>query len=296
MKSVWRPILDRVWAFSQRGIPRLFYVNGGIGDELLLTAVARAARVQRKPIHILTEMPHIWHGNSDPVSVQVGVDRWFYAQTRGWITTSIVHVAYQSGGGRHIAEQMAEKAEVRLPIGWRPVLSISPPVLRCIPTRIVVQNSCSGARYAATTKEWPQTYWRELVNRLVPEYEVIQIGTAVDPALPGTQDRRGVTTLIQAARLIRSAACFLGLESGLMHIAAAAGTPAVIIHGGRTHEWETGYPFNRHLTRKPPCVGCSLNTGCPQGIICMDISVEEVEAAVRETLAAQVCVDKFALE
>ncbi len=282
MPSLLSAVRDRVWAFSRPRVPRLVYANGGLGDELMLTAVARAARRSGQPLHILTNRPDCWEGNADPLSVQIGVDRWFYAQNRGWLAADIVHAAYANGTGRHVADQMAEKAGVSLPTDWRPVLPRAGPGQRD-PRRLILQNSCRGARYAATTKEWPADRWAELAGRLARDFSLVQLGTPQDPPIPGAHDLRGRTTLREAAARIADAAALVGLESGLMHVAAAVGTPAVIIYGGRSRPHETGYPCHRNLTRSPPCAGCGLNDGCPHGIMCMDIPVAEVEQAVRET-------------
>ncbi len=283
MRKLGSAIGERLWAFSRPRLPRLVYTNGGLGDELMLTAIARVARAAGSPLHILTSRPEVWRDNGDPASVQIGVERWFYAQRRGWIGTEIVHLAYKTGAPGHIGAQMAARAGFSLPGGWRPFLVLLGAARR-EPNRIVVQNSCRGAIYAATTKEWAQARWQELVNRLAVNFEVVQIGTSADPLLNGVIDRRGRTTLHNAAAVIRDAACFVGLESGLMHVAAAVKTPSVIIYGGRSRPHETGYAFNRNLTRQPACVGCGLNDGCPHQMICMDIPVSEVETAVHDAM------------
>jgi hypothetical protein len=166
-----------------------------------------------------------------------------------------------------------------VPAGWRPVLHVEKAPRRD-PRLVVVQNSCSGARYSATTKEWPQSSWRELVRRLAGRSWIVQIGSPSDPPLDAAEDLRGRTTLREAATLLSGAASFVGLESGLQHVAAAMHTPSVIIYGGRSRPCETGYPFNHNITRSPACAGCGLNTGCPHGMLCMEIPVEEVAAAV----------------
>ena len=270
-----------IWAMARqsRRIGPLFYANGGIGDELMLTAIARQARLEHRPLHVITELPALWEGNPDPASLETGVERWFYAQRRGWLKTKITHLAYQNGQNRHIADQMAEHLGLTLPAGWRPVLHVEKAPRRD-PRLVVVQNSCSGARYSATTKEWPQSSWRELVRRLAGRSWIVQIGSPSDPPLDAAEDLRGRTTLREAATLLSGAASFVGLESGLQHVAAAMHTPSVIIYGGRSRPCETGYPFNHNITRSPACAGCGLNTGCPHGMLCMEIPVEEVAAAV----------------
>ncbi len=276
----------RLWSLRGRKPARVCYSNGGIGDELMLTAIAAAARAAGLPLDIIAAYPALWHGNSDPASLQTGVDRWHYASRRGWIPTTVVHLGYQTSQPLHIAEQMAQHVGIKLADGWRPVLHTRLATTRD-PRLIVVQNSCSGARYSATTKEWPQDRWQALVRRLAGEFRIVQIGTTSDPALGSTEDLRGRTTLHEAAGLLSGAGCFLGLESGLMHVAAATRSPAVIIYGGRTRPHETGYQFNWNLTRAPSCAGCSINTGCPHELICLDIPVEEVEQAVRKCLASR---------
>lgn len=248
----------------------------------MLTAVARAARQTGRPVSILTDLPQIWRGNADPVRVETGVARWHYACRRGWIRASITHLAYDSRrADRHIAQQMADHLELTLPVGWRPVLNLAAGERNR--RRIVMQNSCRGARYSSPTKEWAQSAWQQLIHQL-PGCEWVQLGTPLDPPLSGVRDLRGRTSLAEAAELMASAACFVGLESGLMHLAAAVETPAVIIYGGRTRPSQTGYPQHRHVTRQPPCAGCGLHDGCPHANACMAIPAEEVAAAVREIL------------
>lgn len=277
---------DRAWAFFRPRIARLVYANGGLGDELMLTAIARAARMAGRPLHILTARPEVWHRNRDPLGVQTNIERWHYAKRRGWIATEIVHLLYPTGAPGHIAAQMAKCAGVALPPDWRPVLNL-PKALPRHPRRLVLQNSCRGALYAADTKEWPQSRWNQLVRRLAGDFELVQIGTLADPPLAGAIDRRGRTNLAEAAALIQRAACFVGLESGLMHVAAAVRAPSVIIYGGRTRPHETGYAHHANLTRSPACAGCALNTGCPHSMVCMEIPVDEVEAAVRQQITGQ---------
>ena len=40
------------------------------------------------------------------------------------------------------------------------------------------------------------------------------------------------------------------------------------------------------LTFPMSLIGCGLNDGCPHQLVCLDIPIAEVEAAVRATLAA----------
>jgi hypothetical protein len=97
------------------------YANGGLGDELMLTAIAHAARLDGHPLHVVTARPEVWRDNHDPLSLQVDIERWHYAKRRGCIAAQIVHLLYRAGGPEHIAARMAKCTGVALPPGWWPV-------------------------------------------------------------------------------------------------------------------------------------------------------------------------------
>lgn len=251
----------------------------------MITAVAHQARLEGLPIAILTDLPDVWRNNPDPTDVVSNVERWFYIKRRGWTNASITHLKYENGKRRHLAEQMADIIGINLEPGWRPIIPWSRP--RNIRGQyIVVQNSCRGARYISDTKEWAQAHWEELTERLSKQFKIVQLGTSLDPPLRCCTDLRGRTTIRQAAETLAGAALFVGLESGLMHLAAAVRTTAVIIFGGRTRPIETGYPFNVNITRSPECAGCGLNQGCLNDLVCLDIPVEEVESEIYKVIRA----------
>ena len=88
---------------------------------------------------------------------------------------------------------------------------------------------CPGAEYGPA-KRWP--YFVELASRMpIP---VVILGTAADressAGVPG-KNLAGETSLDQAIELISSAQFVVTNDSGLMHIAAAVGTPQVALFG-----------------------------------------------------------------
>lgn len=261
----------RIWAFTRPNIQQLYYTGGGLGDELMFTAVAAEARKRGSALHVLTDRPGVWESNTDAVSVQTGVGKWFNAKNRGLIKTEITHLSCQNGIHVHLAAQMADLVGLGLPENWAPVYRPRSPA-HVEPGAVVIQNSCRGALYAAVTKEWPFERWDQLAERLTSEgHKLVQLGTPLDPPVQGAVDLRGKTELPRAASILEQAKLFIGLESGLMHLAAAVRVPAVIIYGGRTRPWETGYPWQWHAANMAvSCAGCALNSGCPQNVKCMD--------------------------
>lgn len=274
----------RLQALRMPRVGPLYYCGGGLGDELMFTAVARAARDQGRPIHVLTDLPQVWRDNPDPLSVQTGIERWWSVARLKWRPTNIQHLSCDLSADGHLADQMAAKIPCTLPLNWRPILTSPKQKMKRLV--IAVAISCRGAKYPSPTKEWPIEKWQRLVEYLRQFAPIVQLGTSKDPKLDDVQDMRGSTTIDDAAQVLRGATLFVGLESGLQHLAAAVHAPSVIIFGGRSRPDQTGYPFNSNITRRPTCSPCGLNDGCPHNMLCMNISVEEVlsqcEAVLRE--------------
>jgi hypothetical protein len=135
-------------------------------------------------------------------------------------------------------------------------------------------------------KDWPNEYWETLLDRLLTRCAIIEVGTAC------REDRRprpdphyidlvGRTTLPQLMAAIAAADLLVAPETGSMHIAAAVGTPAVVIYGGYIDPVATGYPGNINLYSPVECAPCWLRTPCPYAKKCLhQITPDQVEAAV----------------
>lgn len=107
--------------------------------------------------------------------------------------------------------------EVRIPEG-----TVIPPETR---GRIVVHNDPS----ISAEKAWPWPHAAAFLCGLAPE-PVVLLGAPGEP-IPGAIDYRGRTTLAQAAAIVAAAKCYVGIESGLLHIAGALQVPMVGLFG-----------------------------------------------------------------
>ncbi|KDM66366.1 MULTISPECIES: glycosyltransferase family 9 protein [unclassified Acidiphilium] len=97
-------------------------------------------------------------------------------------------------------------------------------------------------------------------------------------ALPGAIDLVGRVSVVEAAACLARCALFVGNDSGLMHLAAAAGTPTLGLFGrSRASEYA---PAGR-------CAGFVAAPGLEGEVPMEGLSVESVIAAARE-LAARV--------
>jgi lipopolysaccharide heptosyltransferase II len=96
----------------------------------------------------------------------------------------------------------------------------------------------------------------------------------------------GETTLTEALGVIARARFAVGPDTGLMHIAAAVGTPVVSLWGA-TSPMRTGpYLFQDLVIQgKAPCVPC-YRRRCPIGRICMQsIDIEEIDEKIALALS-----------
>ena len=140
-------------------------------------------------------------------------------------------------------------------------------------------------------REWPQEYWCALVHELQRRgfKNIIQIGSARDLALGtvGAIDLPGVfswvdeLTLEESVALISVADLFVGIDSGMLHIAAAVMTPAIGLWGPTSSHFRfSSHNARSFVTSNVECQGCHHRvprlhwmTGCPYDIKCMSKSV-----------------------
>lgn len=98
----------------------------------------------------------------------------------------------------------------------------------------------------------------------------------------------GRTTLKQLAYVIRSAAAFVGGDTGPMHLAAAVGTPVVALFGPTDPMRNGPYSSRSTVIRAGhDCDGCWKRT-CPLAIECLDaITTEQVWKALTPYVSYQ---------
>ena len=148
------------------------------------------------------------------------------------------------GAGEHAAMQLARPLEQ---LG----LTLRDPAARLYPSaedrefaRAFLSGDSSSAiavhpGSGSTEKNWPVERWIELLQTLTPERLFIIGGEADERELSALQralkarDVRYVTNLPlpQLAALVERCSLFLGHDSGISHIAAAVGTPCVLMFG-----------------------------------------------------------------
>ena len=156
-----------------------------------------------------------------------------------------------------------------------------------------------------TIKEWPLEHWTKLVSELrargftsiaqlgVGRY--MNFGKVAVETIPGTTSFVDELSIEECLAAISQAKLFIGIDSGLLHLAASARTPAVSVWGPTSPQF-----FYAETVRKQfvvsavECQGCYHRrpridwvTGCPHDIQCMKtLPVEKVLSACLAQLGA----------
>jgi heptosyltransferase-3 len=166
-----------------------------------------------------------------------------------------------------------------------------------VPKDSVIGGVAPGSKMPA--KRWPLERFIEVGRFVLDTFRdgrIVAFGGAEDRA-QGEAIRQalgdrvinlaGELTLLESAEALRRCSVYVGNDTGTMHLAAASGTPCVVIFSARDHpgRWD---PFGKHhvlLRTDPPCAGCLLETCTEQGMKCLkDISVSAVMDAVKNII------------
>jgi heptosyltransferase-2 len=131
-----------------------------------------------------------------------------------------------------------------------------------------------GAEYGLA-KRWPAGYYGDLAARLAARgFQVWLLGSARDCPVADEVQRTARATLVNLAGrtrledvvdLLALARAVVTNDSGLMHVAAAVGTPLVAIYGSSTPDYTP--PLTEHATvlyDRLRCSPCFKRT-CPKG-------------------------------
>jgi len=161
----------------------------------------------------------------------------------------------------------------------------------------------AGGGGYSPARRWNPAGFAAVADALQAEYgaQIVLVGGANDDsgavkAAMKTEpiDLTGQTTLSQLAGVIAESNLFIGAESGVMHLAAAVGTPLVAIFGpGNPDAWGPWTPNGKSIVVRsvPECSPCSyirhtvgLREGCPARTCIRMVTPEDVLVAARKIL------------
>ena len=148
-------------------------------------------------------------------------------------------------------------------------------------------------------KEWPVEHWESALDALAPRLPVVLVGT--EPTTNVTEklqhhvignrvlDLGGQTDLPTLAALCGMARVFVGIDSGVLHLAASMGTPVVGIFGPT--DWRKTGPRGvpqrivRHAVECSPCLLSQCKWSGKDARKCLTrLEPNQVVEAVRELI------------
>lgn len=292
----WIPTPERVWgllwatgvAVRTGGLPDIgLFFNGGLGDDIICTAVGRELKKRGTgKIWQLTRHPELFVGNADVTAMPVDFR---LRRLCGMFGVPCPELEYPHPPPAHLITTLCQAVGVRGAIDLRPYVHLTEGETRAgqVTSRpaIVVQTSSMSARYPMRNKQWPVERFQIVADALKNEFDIVQLGSPTDPRIEGAHDLRGKTSVRETAAILASSRLFIGLVSGLMHLARAVDCRSVIIYGGREHAAQSGYAANENLYWDGPCAPCWQRDDCDYDRICMkEMLPDAALAAARRQL------------
>ncbi len=289
--------------------------------------VARASRFSRSGRFgwMLATLWWGWRLRQRGIDLGIDVRGEFPHAVLLWLTGARRRLGWRSGGGGFLLTDSPEyvphrpEVESRLALlatlGIRPEQDEPPPCPRFEPPeaarRAVADRLASlpeiprrGALIAlhvgagTEAKRWPAEHWRGLVDRLLDGgRQVVLVGGPGDRIIArhvegstpklGLWNWTGHLTVPELAALLERADLLVGGDSGPAHLAAAVGTPVVVLFSGTNNadQWRPRGRSVRVLRRQVACSPCHRQR-CPlAGHPCMrGIGPEDVADAVDAVL------------
>ncbi len=166
--------------------------------------------------------------------------------------------------------------------------------------RVVIH--AGGGSYSPA-RRWNPAKFAAVADRLAQECnaEIVLVGSLDDNAAEVKAamhsqplDLSGKTSLTELAGVLKSSDLFIGAESGVMHLAAAVGTPTVAVFGpGNPDAWSPWTPQSKSIVVRsaPECSPCSyvgheigLREGCAAMTCLKMVTPEQVFQAAKTIL------------
>lgn len=276
----------------------LYLYHHGIGDSLLFSTILYHLGRQTNQMFLVGSChPEVYAGNPYvrhfPFSNQTLTYR--LARVMRWtrLIDRYTHMDYYHAGRipqKHIlhllAERMGLKTMPAKPLFFLSEKEQAEKILPASEKPWLAMQSIGNSKWT-DNKNWGAEKFVRLAELLSPSFSLVQLGVADDPPLPVQLNLSGKLSVRQTFRALAQCAGFVGLEGFLMHAATAMNVPSVIVYGGFTAPWQTGYELNTNLYNPVPCAPCWLESRCPYDKKCMEeITPAQVVEALRKRLSS----------
>jgi ADP-heptose:LPS heptosyltransferase len=270
----------------------------GFGDHLMLSAVIEGLKAERPELRIrlAANHPELFYHNPhvEEVLYEGQLKKFNRPLLERYVRTQFrppTERYLQISG--HLIDDMY--ARVGVPLAQRPhqpriylterELAYDQRRLERLPRPRIAVVPNGKPRVRLPNKVYPADQWAELSAMLLSEAgTVIQLGSRQDgPLLQGAADYRDIGYRRTAA-VLRHCDLLVTHVSGIMHLAAAVDTPAVVLYGAAEHPAISGYPQNRNLYVPIECGPCWMETPCDHHSCMRQLTPGRVMEEIRDVL------------
>jgi ADP-heptose:LPS heptosyltransferase len=267
----------------------LFRYTSALGDALLLSSLAREVK-KRNPkaiIHVITGLPEVFDRNPD-----VDLVTKYNGNPVPGLGKFLIRYEHRFPWKQHLINESARCVDIFDSAELKTYFYPSPHdiewaehIVRNVKLPVILINRVAGPR--TDKKNWPENYWRVLVNELVKNFTVIEIGlqSPAPDGIPATNyiDLTGKTTLHQTAALMSKSILLICPVTGVLHLAASVNLQVLCILGGSEPAVATKYPGTHYIENLPACANCYEKGPCTNDFLCLtSILPETVLLKVRE--------------
>jgi len=247
--------------------------NVGIGDEVIVTGQVRELQLtDPRKVRIVYEKGPRWY------DIWLGNPRIAQPDEVGEFHEWCPRVNYLRP---YIAEKTRERwtwKRYRPPRGDIYFTASERAFAEQYESRVVIDVDVKAG--ASPNKRWPQNHWWTFAKLLkAAEIGCYQLGPLPPAMMPGATFLKTETIRLAAAIVARARAVVCH-EGALHHIAAAVGTPAVVIYGGYISPEVTGYEGQIALFAGDG-LGCGMRISCQH---CKRVMHSIAPEAVRDAL------------
>lgn len=280
--------------------------RGALGDVLLTTPIVKRLRLDHGPtaiINVATDCGAVYI-NNPYIDAIIPAN----SPTAGYDHFYDLDLAYEKQPNMHIIDAYSQAVFADVKYDKSTILSVADTDRHAIDQVIQEKNIDVSrlivAHMAVTWKNrtWSKEQWRQTFEALVADgYRVALVGSGGDFVLQGEGivDLTKRLTIHQIAELVNRAKCFVGNDSGLMHVAGTTSTPIVGLftcakgelrvpfrNGEYGHSCKVIRPtadcYGCLAMEKPPVVFCDCRRG---DYICLtQITPEIVVKGIRDVI------------
>ncbi len=269
----------------------LLYYDAGLGDTLLVAAVAREIKkkygekikitVNCAKQDLLKNNPYINNISNRYDGIDLNYHYGKHRSTNHFDTNLIDIMCNKVGITKpeHSVDLFLSDEEI----------SNAKSILADVNLPFITLQTTSGF-FDAGRKLWPDEYWKKLIDHLKNEnITIVQLGGKEDIPIDGTINLINKLSIRESAAIISLAELHIGIVSSLMHIAEAVNTKAIILFGGferyGAHDYNHITPIESNIDCSPCGLINTKMTPCTNDMKCMrEISPEIVIRKIRSII------------